>query len=480
MSPGKVSILIPVYNERHTIATIVQRVLNAPLPDGLEREIVIVDDGSTDGTRAILTEIAEQEKELVRVHFHAENQGKGASVSTAIGFATGDLTIIQDADLEYDPRDYGRLVQPILDGDADAVYGSRFASSSVRRVLFFWHSIGNRFLTLISNAFTDLNLTDMETCYKVVKTDLLKSIPIRSKRFGIEPELTAKLAKRESRIYEVPISYRGRTYQEGKKITWRDGVKTLGTIVYFWLVDDVYEERYGHAILHSLSRAHRFNRWTADRISPWIGNRVLEIGSGLGNVTLRTIPRDRYAATDVDPMHLTYLRSRFRDYPNLTVHQVDLQEQDHFVNFRGQFDTVICLNVLEHVADAETGLRNIFSALEPGGKAIILVPQGQWLFGSLDRALEHQLRYSKKQLREVAEDAGFEVERIFSFNRIGLLPWLLGSKIMRRRRFGRLQLKFFDSLVWLWRILDYLLPFPGLSIIAILRQPGSPTRGAVS
>lgn len=473
----KLSILIPVYNERYTIGTVIQRVLDIPLPGGLDREIVIVDDGSSDGTRAILSDIADRHHATVKVHFHSQNRGKGAAVSTAISLATGDLSIIQDADLEYDPNDYGRLLRPILDGEADVVYGSRFASSDYRRVLFFWHTLGNKLLTLMSNVFTDLNLTDMETCYKVVKTDLLKSIPIRSKRFGIEPELTAKLAKRGSRIYEVPISYRGRSYQEGKKITWVDGVKALITIVHFWLVDDIYEEKYGHAILHSLSRTHRFNRWMAEKISPWLGNRILEIGSGLGNLTLRGIPRDRYAATDIDPMHLAYLRSRFRDYPYLSVHEVDVQKADHFTDLEGRFDTVICLNVLEHVPDVESSLRNIYSALEPGGRGIILVPQGQWLYGSLDRVLDHQLRYSKKLLRQRSEDAGFSVERIFSFNRIGVLPWFVSGKILRRRTFGRFQLKIFDSLVWLWRILDRVVPLPGLSLIAILQRPDEAKNG---
>ena len=471
MTFKKLSVLIPAYNERYTIETVVERVLAAPLPGGLDRELIIVDDGSSDGTRPLLSEIANKHHDRIKVHFHSENQGKGAAISTAIGLATGDLAIIQDADLEYDTSEYGKPIKPILDGEADAVYGSRFASSECRRVLFFWHSLGNRFLTLISNAFTDLNLTDMETCYKVVKADLLKSIPIRSKRFGIEPELTAKLAKRGSRIYEVPISYRGRSYQEGKKITWYDGVKALITIVYFWLVDDIYEDKYGHAILHSLSRTHRFNKWMADKISPYVGDRVLEIGSGLGNLTLAVIPRDNYAATDIDPMHLAYLKSRFSDYPYLSVHEADLQSADHFAGFNEEFDTVICLNVLEHVPDSDTGLRNIYSALSPGGRAVVLVPQGQWLFGSLDRVLDHQLRYSKKRLREQAEAAGFNVSEILSFNRVGTLPWFVSGKIMRRTTFGRLQLKIYDSFVWLWRILDRLLPLPGLSIIGILERP---------
>ena len=467
----KLSILIPAYDERFTIREIVSLVLDQELPGGLERELVIVDDGSKDGTREILEQLRQAHPERVRIHFHETNQGKGAAIRTAIQLATGDLCIIQDADLEYDPADYPRLLGPLLAGHADAVYGSRFAGSGYRRVLLFWHSVGNQFLTLVSNALTDLNLTDMETCYKVVKTSLLKSIPIRSNRFGIEPELTAKLAKRGCRIYEVPISYRGRSYQEGKKITWRDGVKAFLTMVWFWLVDDLYDKRYGHTALHSLSRTHRFNRWIADAVRSHVGDRVLEIGGGLGTITLHLVPRDRYTVTEVDELHLEYLENRFRGYPHVEVGRVDLQEEGDFDPLEGSFDTVVCVNVLEHLAHPGRGLANIRRALEPGGAAILLVPRGPFLMGPLDRALGHRRRYTKKLLRQSCEEAGFEVERLVDFNRISCLPWLVSGRILRRRRFGRVQLKIFDSLVWLWRILDRLLPFPGLSLVAVARRP---------
>ena len=473
MAFQKLSILIPAYNERSTIREIVSLVLSQELPEGLGRELVIVDDGSTDGTRHILEQLHRAHPEDVRIHFHETNQGKGAAIRTAIQLAAGDLCIIQDADLEYDPADYPKLLRPLLSGDAEVVYGSRFAGSEYRRVLLFWHSIGNQFLTLVSNALTNLNLTDMETCYKVVKTSLLKSIPIRSNRFGIEPELTAKLAKRGCRIYEVPISYRGRSYAEGKKITWWDGLKALVSIVYFWIVDDIYEHRYGHSILHSLSRTHRFNRWMADTIRAYVGDHVLEIGAGLGNLTLHFLPKDRYAVTELEELHLEYLEPRFRGYPHVEVLRVDLQEQGDFDSLKGRFDTVLCLNVLEHVPRPEAGLANIYSALKPGGVAIVLVPQGRFLLGSLDRVLDHHERYSKKLLRERCEKAGFQVERLFDFNRISCLPWLVNGRVLRRKRFGRVQLKIFDSLVWLWRILDPFLPLPGLSIVAVARRPES-------
>ena len=228
----KLSVLIPVYNERYFIREIVGRVLETPLPQGMDRELVIVDDGSKDGTRDILRELEQAHPDLIRIHFHEANQGKGAAIRTAVQLASGDLSIIQDADLEYDPSDYARLLRPILAGDADVVYGSRFAASDYRRILFFWHTIGNNFLTFVSNLFTNLNLTDMETCYKLFDRQVIQRLNLKEKRFGFEPEVTAKVSRVPGvRIYEVGISYYGRTYEEGKKINWRDGFRAIYCIL---------------------------------------------------------------------------------------------------------------------------------------------------------------------------------------------------------------------------------------------------------
>src|ERR1017187_10557875 len=218
MAAHTLSILIPLYNEEEVVGTLLERVLSAPLPQGVGREIVVVDDGSTDGSAAIVEEIAAAHPGVLRFIRQPRNRGKGAAIRTAIEYATGEFSIIQDADLEYDPREYGRLLAPLLEGKADVVYGSRFVISGERRVLYFWHSVANQILTGMCNIVSDLNLTDMETCYKAFRTSLLQSIPIRSDRFGLEPELTIKLAKRRVRVYETPIDYHGRTYDEGKKI----------------------------------------------------------------------------------------------------------------------------------------------------------------------------------------------------------------------------------------------------------------------
>ncbi len=226
----RLSVVVPAYNERATIHNLLQRVAAAPLPPGVTLEIVVVDDGSKDGTRDLLREIAAKADPEILLIEQPENRGKGAAIRTGFAAATGDVLLIQDADLEYDPRDYPVLLQPILDDEADVVFGSRFLGGP-HRVLFYWHSVGNKFLTMLSNMMTDLNLSDMETCYKVFRREVLEGIVLRSNRFGIEPELTAKVAKRGARVFEVPISYRGRTYAEGKKIGWKDGFSAIWSIL---------------------------------------------------------------------------------------------------------------------------------------------------------------------------------------------------------------------------------------------------------
>lgn len=232
VAPKGLSVVVPVYNEEATIDLIIARIDST----GLAAQIVLVDDGSSDGSREILKRVEAKQRKDVTVVFHEKNQGKGAAVRTGIAHAEGDLILIQDADLEYDPRDYPALLMPILEGRADVVYGSRFLGGP-HRVLFFWHYVVNRLLTFLSNLLTNLNLTDMEVGYKLFRREVLEGIVIRSQRFNFEPEITAKVAKKKVRIYEVPISYAGRTYEEGKKIGWVDGVEALWTILKYRFVD---------------------------------------------------------------------------------------------------------------------------------------------------------------------------------------------------------------------------------------------------
>jgi glycosyltransferase involved in cell wall biosynthesis len=465
------TVVMPVFNERYLVAEAIRRILAVEDTRISRLDLVVVDDGSTDGSRAILAQLAREHPDRITLVLHEKNQGKGAAVATGVEHARGDVTVIQDADLEYSASDLPRVVAPFLEDDADAVFGSRFMPGGSRRVLYFRHSLANHFLTSVSNWLTDLNLTDMETCTKAARTTLLRSIPLRSRDFRIEPELVFKLAKRGARIFEVPIRYSGRTYEEGKKIRAKDGLLALGAMVKFALVDDIYkDDEHGTNILVSLSNVPKFNRWMGDVIRPLLGTRVLEIGAGIGNLTRGFVPRDRYTVTDVNELYLDYLRGAFMGRPYLDVRRCDLEKPSDFDALEGGYDTVVCLNVLEHVPDEAGALANIHRALVPGGRAIVLVPQGPRLFGTLDEVLEHKRRYTRESLSECLGRAGFEVEKVFDFNRATTPGWWWNGKVLNRRHFGRLQLKLVNHTTWLMRPLDRVLPWPGTSLIATARR----------
>lgn len=472
MREGLLSILIPVYNEDDFVASVLDRALAAPLPtvarSPMQRELIVVDDASTDGSFETIQEyVAQRPESRIRVYRHSENRGKGAAVRTALEQACGEFSIIQDADLEYDPKEYPNILRPLIKGEADVVFGSRFLVAGERRVLYFWHALANKILTTLCNVVADLNLTDMETCYKAFRTQLAQSIPLRSNRFGIEPELTIKFAKRQARIYEVPINYFGRTYEDGKKIRGKDAFAAVFTIFRYWLSGDIYKE-HGPDILESLSGAHRFNQWMADTVSPYLGDEVLELGAGIGNLARHLARgRRRYIATDIDLEHLARLNARMQHRPNVVTAVCDLSKPSDFQPWRDTLDSVVCLNVLEHVEDDMAGLKNLYSCLRRGGRAIVLVPQGAGVYGTLDQVLGHYRRYSKVELEKKMSNAGFRVEAILEFNRMTYPGWYVNGRLLRRKHFSRFQLKFFDRMVWLWRRLDSVLPWPPTSIIGI-------------
>lgn len=464
----KLSVIIPVYNEIHTIGEILSRVLEVDFP----KEVIVIDDCSTDGTREFLKEWERERKkesrDEVRIFYQLRNRGKGAALRSGFKEATGDILIIQDADLEYHPQEYPKLIEPILDGRADVVYGSRFYGTP-RRVLMFWHTLGNQLLTFLSNLCTDLNLTDMETGYKVFKKEVLDHLHLKSNRFGFEPEVTAKIAKMNYRIYEVPISYSGRDYWEGKKIKWIDGLKAIFSILRFNFFDSETEDIV-YQTLQRMKKLRRYNQWIFLKFRPFLGKRVLEIGSGIGNITKFLLDRDLVIATDMEPKYLALLKNTFGHYKKFRVESIDISGSEAGRFQSDHIDSVICFNVLEHIEQDETALKNIFNLLEPGGRLLLFVPSHPWLYGSLDRHLGHCRRYGKKGLKHKLERIGFKVAFLEYFNRMGMLGWFLNSKILRKKRLPSFQLRIYNLLVPLFKLEKFLpLPF-GTSLLVVAEK----------
>jgi glycosyltransferase involved in cell wall biosynthesis len=459
------SVVVPCYNERATVAELLRRVREVPI----DKEIIVIDDVSTDGSRDVVASLAKEHPEI-RQLLQPVNQGKGAAIRRGIAEARGDIVIIQDADLEYDPEEYPKLVQPIIDGHADVVFGSRFEGYP-RRVMLYWHRLGNTFLTFLSNATTNLDLTDMETCYKVFRREVIQSIKLQSNRFGIEPEITAKVAKRGYRVFEVPISYYGRDYWEGKKINWKDGFSAIWTILKYGLFDDPSNEPATYFTIRRLDQLKRYNQWIWERLRPFIGQRVLEVGAGSGTWTRFMYGRELIVATDKETAYVDRLRNRFRRKPGIVIERLDLDSDSALELARYDFDTVTCINVLEHTNDDVASLRRVHELLQPGGRIVVYVPAGKALFGSLDKGVGHQRRYERDEITNKLKEARFEIEDVAYQNKVARFAWWLNSRVLRRNALPPAQSKFFDFLVPMIKKIEGTHPSSGLSLIAVARKP---------
>jgi glycosyltransferase involved in cell wall biosynthesis len=465
----KLSIVMPAYNERKTLRQIVDRVLAVDLGP-IEKELIIVDDGSKDGTRDILREL--DGTRGIRAIFQPVNMGKGAAVGTGMRATTGDIVLIQDADLEYEPREYPVLLRPILDGEADVVYGSRFLGTPEgHRVLYFWHTVGNRLLTLMSNVFTNLNLTDMETCYKAMTREVVDRLDLESKRFGIEPEITCKVASLRARIFEVPISYHGRTYEEGKKIGLKDAFQAVWTILkYFrW---EAPKNDVGAITLRRMSNLGPYNAWLHARFDAYLGRRILEVGSGVGNQTRFFDDRERVVASDIEPHYVRELRGKYDGRTNVRIgsFRFPLTDADAADLASERLDTVVCLNVLEHIEDDRGTLPGFARVLAAGGHLALLVPAMPSLYGTLDVHLSHFRRYDKADLKAMVEAAGFVVDEIRYLNRPGVLGWWLNSKVLKRRVLPKGQLAAFRAILPFLRLEEKRAPSFGMSLLVLARK----------
>ncbi len=426
---SKLSILMAAYNEEATLRRCLERILAVPLPGGLQKEIVLVDDCSTDATWKIARQMAAKHEE-VKAYRQDRNQGKGAAIRRAIAEMTGQLAIFQDADLEYDPLDYHRLLRPLLLQKADVVFGSRFTGEE-RKVLYFWHTAGNRLLTLLANMLNDTNLTDMETCYKAFVADHLKKIPLESNRFGIEPEITK---------YRFSSKYADA----------------------------------GKVALDALEQAPRFNQWMYQSIRPYLGDRVVELGAGKGNLSKLLKQHAAFLMTDYRSDYLEELLSRWEHLDHVQVAQLDLRASaDYDALRRFNPDTVVCLNVLEHIEDDRFVMKLLHETVPPGCRLVFLVPYNPKLFSEFDRQIGHFRRYAKGELEQKMEAAGFTVERQFFFNKVGVLAWWIGNTLFGQRSITGWQLKLYNLLTPLFRLLDRVLPTNGLSTVVVARRPES-------
>ncbi len=424
---------MPCYNEEQTIEAIVRQVLASPYL----RELIIVDDGSTDAT---LAKIATFDDARIRLVRQPVNLGKGAALRRGFREARAPYVIVQDADLEYDPREYGAVLAPLLDGRADVVFGSRFVSGQPRRVLYYWHSVGNKLLTTMSNMFTNLNLTDMETCYKAFRREVLQSITVEEDRFGFEPEITAKIASGGWRVWEVSIAYAGRTYAEGKKITWRDGARAGYAVVRYSPAWRRLRDRLDRApdrsqppadfddadselsdVLGSLEEADNYSDWIYSLIEPYLGDDVLEIGAGHGELTERLQRGRSVTATDLSKSCVDLLRDRFEGQSNVQVRLADIA-----ATADGRtYDSAVLVNVLEHIEDDANAVEKLRASLRPGGHLCVFVPAFDGLYSDFDRRIGHRRRYRRAQLIEVLDRAGYDIVEARYINTIGAIAWWL-------------------------------------------------------
>lgn len=421
------SVVMPCFNESATVLEVVERVLASPFV----AELIVVDDASSDNTVELVRTVRDPR---IRLLCQESNRGKGAALRRGFREASALYVIVQDADLEYDPAEYDTLLAPLMEGHADVVFGSRFQTSHARRVLYFWHSAGNQLLTLLSNMMTNLNLTDMETGYKAFRREVLESFTLEEDRFGIEPELTAKVARGGWRLYEVPISYHGRSYAEGKKIGWRDGMRALYCILRYSRIGDLRHrpapfheaDEELASTLENLEDARNYTSWLTDLVAPHLGGRILDFGAGHGTFTAQLAPYGSVTALEPSARAAATLRERFAGDPRVEVVEGDASA----VSSLGPFDTIVLINVLEHIDDDASLITVLGKLLSPRGSLVVLAPAHRALYSDFDRRVGHHRRYTVGELRSILAGAGLEITEARYVNRIGAISWFLFARVL--------------------------------------------------
>ena len=482
----KLSIVVPFYNELRTLPTVIERLLAVDFAAlGVETELIFVDDGSTDTSRSLLDP---PPREDVRLIVHERNQGKGAAVRTGLEAATGDILCIQDADLEYHPADLPALVRPILDGEFEVVYGSRFKGSAAG--LYYSHRVANRLLNLMVNVAFNRYLSDVYTGYKVFTRKAFSGLRLTARTFTVEMELTSHFLRKGLVIFEVPISYRARTYAEGKKIHFKDGFLAVGAVLRYRLrpaprelgpaarraPDSPGTARTldGGATIHTLgledlTAARRYRRYLFSQLAPYLGQNVLEVGAGLGDFSAQLVDRERLVVADSDPVCVRALEERFSGRPGVEVISGDPAE----LKVEPRVDTVVAINVLERLVDDAAALRGMAETVVPGGNLLVLVAGYPQLAGPFDRALGNLRRYTPDGLRAAVEAAGLVPEVVRPVNFLGGLAWWTAVRVGRQGRPTPALVRLYDRLVIpAERLLERRVrPGFGQSVLCVARVP---------
>jgi SAM-dependent methyltransferase len=473
------SVVMPCFNEAGSVKTVVEEVLASPYT----AEVVAVDDGSTDGTLEILRSVGDPR---VRVVEQGINLGKGAALRRGFAEVTSPFVIVQDADREYDPEDYGEMLGPLLDGSADIVFGSRF-SPRPHRVMYYSHAVANRGITLLSNAVTNLNLTDVATGFKAFRREVIQSMELDQDRFGFELEVTAKAAHAQWRVFEVGVSYDGRTYAEGKKVRWTDGVKALYCIARYSgvglrltrprLTSQHFETTTGFdeadeelsASLDNLDDAHNYASWIVELMSPYLRGDIIEIGAGHGTMVERLTPHGSVTASELSERAAQLLRERFAGRPEIQVVEGTAEQ----VMGTERYDTAVLINVLEHIPDDLGALEAIYEGLRPGGRVAIFVPAHEALYSPFDHQIGHQRRYRRSLLAQTLTRAGFEIDELRYINFPGVLAWFVVARLLKQKPTHSTMATAFDKVaVPVLRRVEKRWSMPiGVSLLAIGRRP---------
>lgn len=463
----RLSLIVPVGDRLWEIDSLLGRLLSAPV--SLELEVILLADEAELGDSPVAEQMPEDDPRI-KVVYARQAKGHGTTLRSALAEVSGDVVVMLDVAAGYDPHELPRLLQPLLSGHADAVFGSRFGGVE-RRVGRFWPAVVSRFVSLCVSAIVGLHLNDCQTGYVAIRADVLRQLRLNAQGRDIEAELLCRLSQWGARVFEVPVSCRRDEFvTKGPGIA--AGMISIARVLWARMWDHCFTDHTGMYVLRSCDKASRYNQWLLERVNGMLGRRLLEAGSGIGNLSQLLTQREKLVLVDHDPLYVELLRDRFSCRENITVHQTDLTEPGFERQWNeGPIDTILCSNVLEHLEPHKEVLAGFYRALESNGHCVIIVPAEPGLYTGLDKALGHYRRYTQEGLQELMQEAGFEIAYSNQVCKIGAVAWLLNGRVLGRTGLTPRQMIWFDRLWPLLQRVDRFFPWPGMSLIVVGRKP---------